>query len=449
MSRETSRRSILKHIAGAGATFSLLSGEVTAAQPTCRNATATPPADAWPTIGHDAGRTYYNPGTSGPQTEVSERWTTALPTRELPTIAGGKAYVGGSSLRALDVDDGSQIWARSPPNCRYTTPAIGPETVYSAVAHRNDDEQTVTIQALDATDGVRRWATEPLVTGESVAASAPVLVDGTIFGLVRAEQERFFYAVSFDSRAVEWRHTVAESVDEFAVTDGTLIYAVEEQVRAISITGDTAQWAVNSPPIRGLAAASGTVVVVSDNSITALATEDGTERWHTELGSVGEPGFEGSNSFGQPALADGSVIIGTRSSVFASVRQEGGATLYKRDLITGERQEIQDAVLRPAIPDDLDFYNESPYVRYGWGRPAVSSDTIFVPQYGSINGGSGFNSARSGLVAIDRETFEVRWTSTEVASSPVIVAEDRLFATSVRHSESLLTMLEAATTNDT
>ncbi|MBX0297956.1 PQQ-binding-like beta-propeller repeat protein [Haloarcula nitratireducens] len=435
-------------VASAGAALPLLSGEVAAAQPTCRNATTTLPADAWPTIGHDAGRTYYNPGTSGPQTGVSERWTTSIPTREFPTIAEGRAYIGGASLRALDVDDGSQTWARSPPNCRYTTPAIGPEEIYSAVTNQNDGEQNVTIQAFDASDGTRHWETDPLVEGESVGVSPPVLVDGTIFGLVRAGQQRSFYAISLDSREVEWRHTVEQPVDEFAVTDGTLVYAVEDGVRAISITDDTVQWAVNSPPVQGLAAASETVVVVSGDSVTALAIGDGTERWRSELGPSGEPGFEGTNSFGQPAIADGSVIIGTAASLFPRVIQEGGATLYKRDLATGDRQETRAAVLRPTVPDDFDFYNETPFVSYGWGRPAVSSDTIFIPQFGSIDGGS-ISSYQSGLVAIDRETFQVQWTSTEVPSVPVIVAEDRLFATSTRSSESSLTMLEEPATNDT
>ncbi|WP_167768522.1 outer membrane protein assembly factor BamB family protein [Haloarcula amylovorans] len=401
-------------------------------------------------IGHDAGRTYHNPGTSGPQTGVSERWAASISTREFPpTVADGRAYIGGASLRALDIDDGSQTWARSPPNCRYTAPTIGPEAVYSAVTNQDDGERNVTIQAFDAADGTRRWATDPLVEGDSVAASAPALVDGMIFGLVRSGQERFFYAVSLDSRAVEWRHTVAEPVKEFAVTDGTLVYAIEEQVRAVSTTDDTVQWAVNSPPVQGLAAASGTVVVVSGDSLTALATEDGTERWRSELEPIVEPGFEGSNRFSQPAIADGSVIIGTASSLLPRVIEEGGATLYKRDLVTGDRQETRAAVLRPTVPDDFDFFNEIPSVSYGWGRPAVSSDTIFVPQYGSIDGGSGFRSDQSGLVALDRETFEVQWTSTDVSPVPVIVAEDRLFAMSTRSYESFLTMLEEPATNDT
>ncbi|MBV0926253.1 PQQ-binding-like beta-propeller repeat protein [Halomicroarcula limicola] len=449
MSKETSRRNILKSVASAGAALPLLSSEVAAAQPTCRTATATLPDDAWPAVGHDAGRTYYNPGTSGPQTGISERWTASIPTREFPTVAGGKVYIGGASLRALDVDDGSQTWARSPPNCRYTTPTIGPEAIYSAVTNQNDDgEQDVTIQAFDASNGSRRWATDPLVEGESVGASAPVLVDGMIFGLVQTGQERSFYAISVDSREVEWRHTVEQPVAEFAVTDGTLVYAVEDRVRAISTTDDTVQWAVNSPPVQGLAAASETVVVVSGNTVTALAIGDGTERWRSELGPSGELGFRGTNSFSQPAITDGSVIIGTVSSLFPRVIQEGGATLYKRDLVTGDREESRGVVLRPTVPDDFDVYYETPLISYGWGRPTVSSDTIFVPQFGSIDGSS-TGDYQSGLVAIDRETFQVQWTSTEIPFLPVILAENRLFAISTRSYESYLTMFEEPVTDET
>ncbi|WP_135305109.1 hypothetical protein [Haloarcula amylovorans] len=65
------------------------------------------------------------------------RWTASIPTREFPTVAESRAYIGGASLRALDIDDGSQTWARSPPNCQYTTPTIGPEAAYSAVTNQN------------------------------------------------------------------------------------------------------------------------------------------------------------------------------------------------------------------------------------------------------------------------------------------------------------------------
>ena len=216
-----------------------------------------------PPIGGSIGHTKWSFDTSGP---VSSS----------PTVVDETVYVGGgSSVYAIDADDGTERWSFETGDSVWKSSAsVGDGVVYIG-------DSAGTVYALDANDGSERWSFE---TDDSIQSS-PAVADGTVYV---GSWDDFLYALDAADGTERWRY-------------------------------DTGTGPSSSPAV-----VDGTVYVGDDGgAMIALSADDGTERW--------EFGTGGRAVTSSPAVANGSVYVGADDGdVYAitgstTVPADGGA----------------------------------------------------------------------------------------------------------------------------
>jgi outer membrane protein assembly factor BamB len=125
----------------------------------------------WSSFGCNASNTRAVHDGQAPVDGVSERWRVELPQlgQTAPVAAGGRVYLPGEQLRALDAANGTEQWRVAGVE---TAPVVRDGVVYASVA------DTSRVVALEADTGDRIWSRpfDPVPKGPSMYPGEPLLV---------------------------------------------------------------------------------------------------------------------------------------------------------------------------------------------------------------------------------------------------------------------------------
>ncbi len=323
------------------------------------------------------------------------RWLfhTNGPVRSSPTVSGNWLWVGSSdgNIYALDRSTGAELWhvdVGSPVN---STPAAAAGLVVFGA-------RDGMFYALDARSGRERWRFETgaLIPWEwgfegwDAYTSSPVVSDSVVlFGA----GDGLLYALDLASGGEMWR------------------FETQGRIRS-------------SPAV-----ANGVAFVGSaDGWVYAVDLASGRERWRHAPEGVSlvsaDFGFDRKSIIASPAVAGGTVYVGSRDGYMYALDQATGERKWRAD------HRVSWAMSSPAVLGDvlysgtsdgafvhaLDVASGNEIWRfvaggYTWSSPAVVGDGVY------IGDGSG------NLLALDRATGEPHWsfrTGGAVLSSPVV-----------------------------
>jgi outer membrane protein assembly factor BamB len=388
----TSRRALLRAggVAGAGAMIQ------PARSAHREGATADQTGEeTWPTYQYDAANTGHAPDSTGPVSNVGEKWRDSggYDFHDTSAAVGdGTVYkLRRDGIAAFDTETGTEQWYREF-NTHFT---IGSPTVADGTVYVPTDEGG--FYALDAGDGSEQFffsTTEDDQIEENNALSA--VVDGTIY-VGGHEVSKTLYAVDAETGEEQWHLEVPVLINSTpAVSDGTVYVGSGPYLLAVDAETGEEQWRYEtggqltpSPTV-----ADGTVYVGGDFLHHAVDAASGEQLWTTRTDADEAP------LVGQ-AVANGTVYAATSSG------------LYALDAETGEKQ-----------------WNEQWRVEGGAGPPAVVGDTLYFVRGATRSDESG----PQRLYALDAATGEELWTVTpETPQSrvraAVAVANSTVYAT--------------------
>ena len=289
--------------------------------------------------------------------QVLWHYASDLPLTGGPGAADGLVVVGSleGDVIALDASTGTEKWTAKVPNEVLVAPAIGGGMVF---VHSNDGRLT----ALDEVTGERRWFYSPDMPALTVRGSGAItLGPGYVFV---GNDNGTVTAISMSDGNVVWTTPVAQpdgrselermaDVDGPAILDNTTLYATSYKNHTVAIDGPSGQlmWDRENGGPRGLAL-SNSAVVVTDNTghVWGLDRNTGSSLWQQnglayrkvtapavqgDYAVVGD--FEGNLHWlrlndgafaaraklgsaisGQPAVADGILVVQTEEGQLAA-----------------------------------------------------------------------------------------------------------------------------------
>jgi outer membrane protein assembly factor BamB len=304
-----------------------------------------------PTGRYGGRNTGFGDGQSGPTSDVTETWTRpAGPTDRsvsiavgslspAPAVTGGTVYAGGNdgTLYALDAVDGAELWrvASGP----FSSATVAGDTVYVG---------GTAVRAVAGDDGTEQWR----YGIDGAVAGPPRLLDRVIY--VSCGYPFNWQVRAIDARDGSERWTVPTDggpIKPLAIA-GNTVYVSESDLRTLAAADGAEQWRYETETLlTAPAIAEGTVYVGEIGGsgaagfITALDGEDGTVQWRRGIdgpvagsvavtdGRVYAAGSTGSGGF-VTALdrRDGTVRWVRESEVpFRNPPIVAGGTLYVTD----------------------------------------------------------------------------------------------------------------------
>lgn len=289
--------------------------------------------------------------------QVAWRYPSELPLTGGPGAGDGLVVVGSleGDVVALDAATGSEKWKTKVANEVIVAPAIGNGMVF---VRSNDGRVT----ALDAGSGDRRWFYSPDVPSLTVRGNGAMTIGPGI--LFVGNDNGTLSALSMTNGVPVWTSPVAQQdgrselermadVDGAAVLEGTTLFATSYKNHTVAIDGPSGQilWDRDNGGPGGLAVSNSAVVVTdASGKVWGLDKNTGGSLWQQPglgLRSVSAPAvlgdyavvgdFEGvlhwlrlvDGEFaaranlagpisGQPAVADGVLVVQTRSGQLAA-----------------------------------------------------------------------------------------------------------------------------------
>jgi outer membrane protein assembly factor BamB len=242
---------------------------------------------------------------------------------------------GDHETVAIELTDGSERWSRTTTDVLAGT--TGPEAVYAGTAS--------TLSALAAADGSVRWTREEVQPrwvgagggavyaafgGDTVAAIAPATgavrwrPSGTAVSPV-ADTDLYVGGSSIRRFAPDGtvRWSVSDSgIPELLAGDRLLAEVGDRTLASLSRADGTVQWRASVAEFASpVGIADGTVVVLSETSLTGLAATDGRERWSFE---------PGAGEVSSPALGETAAFVATTPD-----GPEGPGRVYARPYDAG------------------------------------------------------------------------------------------------------------------
>lgn len=278
----SSRRTVL--LAGSGLLGSTLVGRTALSGSDSAATEFDPP---WPMARCDPGGTSFARGVIGPTSDVTVAWKIALDrpsllTAPTPVVTGGRVYVAGRDLVAVDVADGTEAFRYS--HSSPTTPAVAPAEAYRT--------PTVTMAGtpligVHGRGGPSLFGWRPL--GKRWTAGArddtsflglggptrtpPVAVDGTVLAYVAGT----LVAVDPSDGTVRWE--AERTQHRPAVQNGTAYALGLESIYAFDLeTGDRRTLATLSDGLRSVTATSDRLLVDRYDSVAGVSY-DGAVDW--------------------------------------------------------------------------------------------------------------------------------------------------------------------------
>lgn len=220
-------------------------------------------------------------------------------------------YLGdeAGTLTALAAD-GSERWQQSVGGFPRTLAAAGGR-VY-ALTESGD------IVAFAAEDGEQAWS-------ETVGADGRTALAATGNGVVvrRAPDDATAFAARYRDGERRWEAQLPASTGRWdgrpVVAHGTAYVFGGRELTALALDDGTKRWSRRTTYPRGrVAAGDGSLFFVSDETLYALGTGDGSTRWRFEPRRR-----EGYGLASSPAVADGGVYVGGEDAVVAVSADDG------------------------------------------------------------------------------------------------------------------------------
>lgn len=319
-----------------------------------------------PMLGGNPARTGEQPG-PGPEAMPGPRWRVfAGVGATSPIVVDDVVYLAGDtgSVAAYDGATGAERW-RTGLAANASDPTVVDGTVYLGVVRNSEmrDASAGSVEAYDAATGAQRWSSS---TGR-FGGSSPVVQDGVVYGMGDAE----VFAFDAETGDERWRRVLPTGV--------------------CGCVGS------------GVAVAGGEVFVPGGDTLYALDAESGQERWRFRT--------EG-DWLAMPVVADGRVYVGAGVDLGDTWLGKVGA-VHALDTATGDRVWTAVAV-------------------YVADAPAVADGTVYVPTVGFSRSdepttpeadADAYRELRDGLVALDAETGDHRWSVDlpQAGSQPAVV----------------------------
>jgi outer membrane protein assembly factor BamB len=274
-------------------------------------------ATDWPTFGHDARNTNYNPQGSAPTASATERWRVESSRLSAqPVVADGTVYAPvGADVLAIDAASGELKWSVDPDN----RGAIywAPPTVYEGVVYLGDGNER--LRAFDAETGELLW--ERIFDGEpfegiygTPTTSIRGLTVGTAGGTV--------YTVDPETGETVCQTSVFGRIESTVAVDPPLIYAVTSGGDVYTFgSGGRGYWQTGLPNTSNAtpAVVDGRAYVGCDDGKLYAIDSDGTIAWSTGVGGFARGGV---------AVADGRVFAADGIGLTA-VDAESGRRLWR------------------------------------------------------------------------------------------------------------------------
>lgn len=299
-------------------------------------------SESWPQFQNDARNTGYGADATGPETGAALAWratcrpvgsgttpvvdgdrgtiyaghanvsafdlatgerewrSDASGTATAPALAGGRLYVAGRDLRAVDPADGSVVWTFEIPT---EYPVSSPPAVADGTVYVGGGIGTPRAYAVDAADGSLVWERE--LAGESLTA-APAVGGGTVYFV---DDENRLVALDAAAGDERWRAPDTWALDAGAVAADGRVYVRDspDAVYALSTDGDVEWEAPLDGANGGPVATDGEAVYAAHGSrVSALDAGDGSERWTYDVP------VDGVRGLGTPVAAGRTVYVGTR-----------------------------------------------------------------------------------------------------------------------------------------
>ena len=248
----------------------------------------------WWMFRHDpfhTGRSQFS-GTSAP----AQKWKVSIGS---PPAIGvdGTIYTGGSGVRAINPDDGSNRWTVMSDISFPVSPAIGADgTIY--IAGNNN------LYAINPVDGSQKWVSALASTSYS---SPAIGVDGTIYV---GSGDNKLYAINPADGSQKWAFNTGGSINSSpAIGENGTIYVSSGDYNLYAINPDgsqkwgfTASAIISSSPAIGV---DGTIYIISNNLyLYAINPADGSQKWASNIGVA-------TSFVSLPAIgADGTIYVG-------------------------------------------------------------------------------------------------------------------------------------------
>ncbi len=252
--------------------------------------------------------------------------------------------------------------------------------------------------------------------GANIFMTSPVIYKGTVYGASVDEdfkRKAFIFAMNGQTGQIIWKYYVDNSIKNTIVVENDAVYAQTAQgtLYAIKTMDGSLKWGkqlqVNGLPalIEGIVVSNGIIYAGTGNGLCALHTETGDRVWRSREWLQGEG-------------ATSTLTLGA-GMLIGSAQWKG---LYGNDARTGElkwhldKNGITDRGASAAIHNNLlyitsgkslfiiDPLNGNVIVRkeYPFSLDVTSTPLLTDKEiiFGSVN---------NGLIAVDRETLEIKW----------------------------------------
>jgi eukaryotic-like serine/threonine-protein kinase len=309
-------------------------------------------------------------------------------------VVGGIAYFGSDDgfVRAVDIADGTQVWAVLKGQMENSSPAVADGVVYIHGTER--------LLALEAATGEERWSavlrhgpfspSSPMVLGETVYAGGE---DGLLALDTADGTPRWTYAAAGgDPTAVLGPASTADQYGILysalvpsspAFANGIVYIGSSNGLHAVDAVRGTARWvydeagAVSSTSV---AVADGAVYFAAGSRLYALDAASGVLRWSAETGG-------GPSS---PAVAGDRVFIGSIDHNVYAFDAKGGRELWSYptgDAIQVASPAVANGVVYIGSYDGLIYALDAKRGRKLWSyatdqiieaSPAVVNGEVFI-----------------------------------------------------------------------
>lgn len=283
------------------------------------------------------------------------------------SYADGRVYAtnGAGEVKALNADDGAEIWKVKPSGPLRGSPTIAFGQVYVMT----QDNQVI---ALDAGSGELLWNDSGSATQAGVfGVAAPAAGQGTVIAgyssgelsAYRYENGRTLWADALARTNISTQVGTLTDIDADPIIDSGRVYALGQGGRMAAYELVTGQriWELNLAGISTPAIAGEWIFTLTDDArLLAIARSTGRVRWITQLQQYrDEEDKKGQIFWTGPVLAGGQLwVASSRGVIYRVSTGEGSAS---------EFLELDDAVtLPPVVADEMLYVLDDSGTIHAW-----------------------------------------------------------------------------------